>query len=118
MTFPHTQTGLVAAFDYDVWFRTDCGDGTYSDWIGPFYLPTYASGARLATVTPNPTNGLIRFENFDAVSAQVVNFTGRAQATLNVVNNEINISNLTPGNYVINAVDAKGNVQSFKVVKK
>ena len=119
MTIPHTQTGLNAAFDYDVWLRTECPDGTFTEWTGPFYLPTYgAPVARTTVVTPNPTTGMVRFEGFDAVSAQVINFAGRTEATLNVVNNEINISNLTPGNYVINAVDAKGNVQSFKVVKK
>ncbi|MDO5655721.1 MAG: T9SS type A sorting domain-containing protein [Flavobacteriaceae bacterium] len=213
MTMPHTQENLVAAFDYDVWFRTDCGDGLFSEWAGPFYLPVYEeivtcdpneihfnvvrtgprevritstdtegiydfragshgapfSSASIhidnislpfvqeglnefrtydywvrkscpaggtsewmgpytinlheditesAKVSPNPTHGLVKFEGFDAVSAQVMNYTGRTMTTLNVVNGEINISNLTPGNYVINAVDAKGNVKSFKVVKK
>lgn len=39
MTVPHIQERLVPAFDYDVWLRTICDDGTYSEWTEALYLP-------------------------------------------------------------------------------
>ena len=109
---PYTAMNLAPNYTYEFYVRNSCG----SDYVGPFQFTT--TGAPAAKVSPNPTNGIVKFENFNAVSAEVINYTGRTQITTQVSNNEINISQLTPGNYVINAVDAKGNVQSFKVVKK
>lgn len=48
MTVPHVQDRLVPAFDYDVWLRTICGDGTYSDWSEAFYLPRF-EGPRVSS---------------------------------------------------------------------
>ncbi|MFO7879659.1 MAG: choice-of-anchor J domain-containing protein [Bacteroidales bacterium] len=32
---PYTITGLTAATTYDVYIRSNCGGGTYSEWAGP-----------------------------------------------------------------------------------
>ena len=115
MVLPHTQTGLVPAFDYDVWFRTDCGDELYSDWVGPVYLPTYGVPMK---VSPNPTTGPVKFEGSDITSVQVFNMSGTLEMTSKVSNNEVNLQNLSPGQYIIQTTDARGNVSSTKLMKR
>lgn len=36
----YPATGLTAATQYEYWVRSDCGDGTFSAWAGPFYFNT------------------------------------------------------------------------------
>ena len=116
ITFPLTRNDLAASIDYDIYVRTQCEDGSHLAWTGPYYVPAWTSNAN--RITPNPTSGLVKFDGFNAVSAQVVNLTGKTELNTKVTNNEMNISQLAPGQYIIQAVDAKGNVQSFQVIKK
>ena len=117
ITVPSTHPGLVAAFDYDVWFRTICANNEFSDWAGPFYLPTY-NQAMPMKVSPNPTNGLVKIEGMEIVSVHVMGVTGKPVLTTRVINNELNLSKLAPGQYIIQAVDVNGKVQTSKVLKK
>ena len=41
MIMPHSQSSLVPAFDYDIWLRTICADGTFSPWSEAFYIPLF-----------------------------------------------------------------------------
>lgn len=59
LTVTSTSTGTVftEATDYEVYVRTNCGDGTYSIWSGPFLFAT----------TQNPA--LLNYsENFDGAT--------------------------------------------------
>lgn len=69
-------------------------------------------------INPNPTTGLIKIEGIDAESIQVIGITGKTELTTRVTNNELNLSKLTPGQYVIQAIDDEGKVHSSKVIRK
>ena len=45
----YNATGLSASTDYEVYVRTDCGGGSFSDWAGP---------TNFTTLTPAPSNDL------------------------------------------------------------
>lgn len=117
MMLPYEHTGLVPAFDYDVWLRTDCGDDNFSDWTGPFYLPTYMVVLK-PSVSPNPTKGLLKIEGTDVVSVQVIGLTGKTELSAKVMNNEVNVSHLAPGHYVLQMTDAQGKVSAAKFIKQ
>lgn len=71
-------------------------------------------------VYPNPVVDIVNIEAADKVkSVQVYDLTGKVVAshTLNAVKNQINLSKLTPGVYVVNIETEKG-TQSVKIVKK
>ncbi|AEH00763.1 choice-of-anchor L domain-containing protein [Lacinutrix sp. 5H-3-7-4] len=42
-TNPYTATGLTAITDYEYFVRADCGNGDFSDWVGPFTFTTECS---------------------------------------------------------------------------
>lgn len=44
--------------------------------------------------------------------------TGKPVLTTRVINNELNLFKLAPGQYIIQAVDVNGKVQTSKVLKK
>ncbi|MDG4949895.1 T9SS type A sorting domain-containing protein [Weeksellaceae bacterium KMM 9724] len=118
MSIPHTQHHLVPAYDYDVWLRTDCGDGTFSNWTGPFYLPTYNAGLKELVISPNPASQLIRFDGIKVSKVEIFNMNGKLEISSFVTSNELNIEKLTPGQYIIHATDAQGNVTTSKLMKK
>lgn len=71
-------------------------------------------------VYPNPVVDIVNIEAADKVkSVQVYDLTGKvvASQTLNAVKNQVNLSKLTPGVYVVNIQTEKG-TQSVKIVKK
>lgn len=117
MSMPYTQT-VIAGFDYDFWLRTDCGDGTFSDWTGPMYLANFNAPAKSMSLYPNPAVALVRIEGTQAVSVQVIGMSGKVELSTKVVNNEINLDGLAPGQYIIQATDAQGNVTTSKLMKK
>ena len=118
VSMPHSQSGLNAAIAYDIWIRTDCGDGTFSDWTGPMYLATFNAPAKSMSLYPNPAVAQVRIEGTQAVSVQVIGMSGKVELSTKVVNNEINLDGLAPGQYIIQATDAQGNVTTSKLMKK
>lgn len=53
-------SGLDPATDYQIFVRTNCGGGSYSDWIGPMYFTTLSSNCTgtpaVTTVTSTTTS--------------------------------------------------------------
>ncbi len=116
--FPFTRTDLAPTIEYDIYVRMDCGADT-SEWIGPFYLPTFnAMPAKSMSLYPNPAVAQVRIEGTDAVSVQVIGMSGKVEMSTKVVNNQINLDGLAPGQYIIQATDAQGNVTTSKLMKK
>ncbi|MDG4949894.1 T9SS type A sorting domain-containing protein [Weeksellaceae bacterium KMM 9724] len=111
-TFNRLSTHNIA---YDIWIRTNCGNGEFSEWTGPLSLPMYASNAK---ISPNPTNGLVKIQNVDAVNVQVFGMTGNLELSSKVMNNEVNLSNLKNGQYIMQVTDANGKVTTTKLMKK
>lgn len=210
MSMPHTQSGLTPAFDYDVWVRTDCGDGSFTDWTGPVYVPVFSQACEDATnvvitrngntgtvtadrtdqtydlyvvkqgnagpaanatpnrhgaddvtfpytrndlapqisydvyvrtqcdpttttawvgpfaspatspmkLSPNPTRGMVKMEGADIVDVQVIDMTGKTRMSTTTSNNQFNVDDLAPGQYIIQMTDAEGNVSTSKLMKK
>ncbi len=69
---PYTLSGLTASTDYDWYVRSDCGGGTYSNWVGPHNFTTLGTppanddcdGAYVVTVNSdlncgNTTSGTV-----------------------------------------------------------
>ncbi len=71
-------------------------------------------------IYPNPVVDVLNIEADSKVSAvQVFDLTGKVVSShaLNAVKNQVNLSKLTPGVYVVNIQTEKG-MQSVKIVKK
>ena len=73
-----------------------------------------------ARIYPNPVVDVLKIEATSKVSSvQVFDVSGKAVSSfeLNAVKNQIDLSKLTPGVYVVNITTEKG-IQSVKIVKK
>lgn len=70
------------------------------------------------SVYPNPVKDYLNISSTAKVSTvSVFNMAGQNVAT-KMINNQIDMSKLAPGVYIVNATLANGSKQSFKVVKK
>ena len=122
MTVPHTQYALVPAFEYDVWLRTICGDGTYSAWSGPYFIPTYSGMARRSTptmeITPNPAVAVVNITRVEARTIEVFDMNGGHVKTFTTSDNQIDLTGLQTGKYNLRVIDAEGNVHFDQVIKK
>lgn len=110
---------MVSAFDYDAWFRTICGENDFSEWSGPYYVPTFSESlpAR-AMISPNPTKGMIQIIDFNANNVEIYNSSGVLVLTQNVNNNQVDLSSLKAGQYILNFTDENKNQTSVHVMKK
>lgn len=41
LSFPYTRTDLNPAIEYDFYIRKKCDNGSFSSWVGPYYLGLY-----------------------------------------------------------------------------
>lgn len=115
----HVQGALVPAFDYDVWFRTICGENEYSEWSGPYYVPIYMDGLpEKIVVSPNPTQGFIKVQDFNAEMVEIYNSSGVLIMTQKVYNNELDLSGLKSGQYILNFSNNNNEQSSVHVMKK
>lgn len=117
MMVGHIQSALVPAFDYDVWIRTICPDGEFSQWDGPHYLPTFGEVLK-SSVYPNPTKDKVQIKDFEAAYAEVYNHHGLLVHSSKVNNKELDLSSLAPGQYIIKLTDDNNNQTSVSVMKK
>lgn len=117
VTFPLTRGDLGLNLAYDVWVRTECEDGTSTDWTGPYLVPATVATTRVS-LSPNPAKDIVTIEGINAVSVQVVNITGKTELNTKVSNNTLNVSNLTPGQYILNVTDSEGKTQALQLIKK
>ena len=103
---------------------TPCGTSTYGqveDYsidIGSLAVSNVNKSQ--VKVYPNPVVDVLNIEADSKVSSvQVFDLTGKVVSShaLNAVKNQVNLSKLTPGVYVVNIQTEKG-IQSVKIVKK
>lgn len=65
MTIPFKHRALVPSFDYDVWLRTICADGSYSEWSEAYYIPLYNDESSNEVIYYN-LQGRRMHENFES----------------------------------------------------
>ncbi|MDO5656566.1 MAG: choice-of-anchor J domain-containing protein [Flavobacteriaceae bacterium] len=116
----HIQQALVPSFDYDIWFRTSCPGETFSEWIGPFYLPMYNAAAARTEIalTPNPTYGVVQIAKVESKTIEVYDMNGAKLMEINTANNQFDISELPTGKYNLRIIDTDGNTHFEQVIKK
>ena len=116
----HIQSGLVPAFDYDVWLRTICSDGTFTEWAGPFYLPTIETMAKVSTVklTPNPAVQLVKIEGMKVKEITVFDQYGRLVLSTATQSNEFDVSKLQSGIYSVQLKGENGEISMQQLIKK
>ncbi|KAB1230728.1 BspA family leucine-rich repeat surface protein [Chryseobacterium viscerum] len=66
---------------------------------------------------PNPAADIIYVKNANAKDFKIMDLSGRIVLQGNVVNEQINIQTLTPGNYILQLY-SKENIQNLKFIKK
>ena len=121
MTVPHTQYALVPAFEYDVWLRTICDDGSFSPWAGPYFIPTFETGARRTPrmdITPNPAIAIVKISKVEAKTIEVFDMNGGHVKTFNTNDNQFDMTGLPTGKYNLRVIDAEGNIHYDQVIKK
>ena len=71
-------------------------------------------------IYPNPTKGIINIETKEAITVSVYDLLGRKvlESKIDETANQINLSNLSVGTYLINTRNELGQGQSAKVVKE
>lgn len=111
-----TRNNLNPGMTYYVWFRQKCSSTDISEWSQMYTISPVAQQAM--KLYPNPAISQVRIEGSDVVSVQVLNMSGKVELSTKVVNNEINLDGLAPGQYIIQATDAQGNVTTSKLMKK
>ncbi|MDO5655191.1 MAG: GEVED domain-containing protein [Flavobacteriaceae bacterium] len=116
----HIQQALVPSFDYDIWFRTSCPGGTFSEWVGPFYLPMYNGAAARTEIalTPNPTYGIVQIAKVESKTIEVYDMNGAKLMQINTSNNQFDITELPTGKYNLRIIDTDGNAHFEQVIKK
>ncbi|MXV38983.1 T9SS type A sorting domain-containing protein, partial [Flavobacteriaceae bacterium Ap0902] len=80
--------------------------------------PTVLPKAGNLGVHPNPAYDIAQFDGIIVKSVKIFAMHGGVVYSSDVKNNEINISNLDPGQYIIQITDIEGNVTSEKLMKK
>ena len=116
---PYTLTDLSAETAYEIYVRTNCSDGNYSEWTGPFSFTTEEDGstninniinAKDISVYPNPNKGQFKIEinlSVDAVNIQIINSQGQ------IVKDMKNINTSAPIN--INLEDTKSGLYFVRI---
>ena len=117
LSMPYTNNQLIANNQYSIWIRQNCGNGDKSEWIGPVHIMHYTQPMS-AKLSPNPAKDFVRIEGFTPTLVQVLNLNGRVVKSIKNATSEINLSDLAPGQYIIQATDAQGNVTTSKLMKK
>ena len=121
MNMPFEHRALVPAFDYDVWLRTICGDGTFSAWAGPFYIPTFEGGRSVSPsmqLTPNPAIAEVRISKVEARTIEVYDMNGGYIKTFQTTDNKFDLTGLPTGKYNLRVIDSNGNIHFDQVIKK
>ncbi|WP_418637837.1 choice-of-anchor J domain-containing protein, partial [Winogradskyella sp.] len=98
-TNPHTETGLTAATDYEVYVRANCGPSDLSAWVGPIDfttanpLPTVDTTLNVAscgTAGSDSYNGAYDASTQNVVWAQL-NYTGSCPSlTIDTIGSDFN----------------------------
>jgi len=96
----------------------DDGDNWFLDTVGVTgTLSNITFDSQNKTVYPNPTTGLVTIESNDAIeSVKVIGMLGNVLKTYSNTNS-IDLSDLSPGNYLVNIITTNGETTTKKIVK-
>lgn len=69
---------------------------------------------------PNPVTDVLNISaKFDVKSASVLNLNSqKILRNINVINNRLDVTELEPGTYIVQAILENGSVETFKIIKK
>jgi hypothetical protein len=111
----------------NAWVDMQEDSSIYKRWkpiYEPYYIPMFEDGieavgenngtAFLLSVYPNPTNGVVRIEGVVADEVQVYNSLGQLVKSV-LGANEIDLSGLVVGVYMLRIMDADGKVYTNKI---
>ena len=114
----------------NAWVDMQEDSSIYKRWkpiYEPYYIPMFEDGieavgenngtAFLLSVYPNPTNGVARIDGVVADEVQVYNALGQLVKTVRGTN-EIDLSGLVDGVYLVRIADAEGKVYTNKITKR
>jgi len=105
---------IIVGCEYGQIYKTTNGGGLYTGLNNVTPLPTF-------TLSPNPTTGSLKITPPTNTGAnyniEVTNLLGQTVYKTYVTNNQINISNLAPGMYLLN-LEVNGAYQTTKFVKQ
>ena len=122
MVMPYTHQNLVPAFEYDTWFRTICDDGSFSAWVGPYFVPTFDMIPMRhqvnMTLTPNPAVAVVNIGQINAKTIEVFDMNGGHIKTFTTNDNQFDLTGLPTGKYNLRVMDAEGNIHYNQVIKK
>ena len=112
---PYTITGLHANYYYSYKVRTVCELGN-SAWSSYYSFQTTNTGiedvetAAGLNLYPNPATGEVSVKIVEAAEVSIVDIDGRVCGTWRLASGSstIDISALTPGTYMVQAVSARG----------
>jgi hypothetical protein len=103
-------TGLAPNTLYDVRVKTDCGNNNFSNYSSIVSFTTLGTGINqpmqtAIVVTPNPTSDFITIHSpIQIQRLQIYNLLGECVLQSNILSSktaQIDLSNLTPGQYVV-----------------
>ena len=116
----HVQSGLVPQFEYDIWFRTICTDGTFTEWVGPFFLPVHTGVAKVSDVklTPNPAVQMVKVDGMKVNEFTVFDQYGRLVLATTSDSNEFNVSKLQSGVYTVQLKGDNDEMSVQQLIKK
>lgn len=115
---PYAQGGLTENTPYKFYVRSICSDGGQSDWIGPFFYNTAATGAICSnplvipsTLPYTTTNNTVNFaDTYEGIPGTGCNATGNYLAGNDVV---YSYTPTTSGNIYISLSGTGGNAGLF-----
>ena len=99
---------------YDIQFNLSTLE--YSFKLVTLNVEDYGSKLNIE-VYPNPTNDILNISSADFTEAQVYDVAGRLIKNATVINQQINISDLSSGSYILQ-LQGNNNQQTFKIIKQ
>jgi hypothetical protein len=114
----------------NAWVDMQEDSSIYKRWkpiYEPYYIPMFEDGieavgenngtAFLLSVYPNPAGGVVRIEGVVADEVQVYNSLGQLVKSV-LGANEIDLSGLVDGVYLLRIMDADGKIYTNKIMKR
>lgn len=95
--------------DYSI-FSEDC-------WQEDLAVAEQKESFTKMSVYPNPVTSTLNISGVDAKNVKVFNTLGQTMKVTSS-NNSVNVESLAPGAYVLQVVDAEGNIKTTKFIKK
>ncbi|MFZ6053319.1 fibronectin type III domain-containing protein [Halocola ammonii] len=118
---PYTAMDLDAETDYEFYVRADCGDGNYSEWVGPQTFMTLVGVGEYelsgVSVFPNPFSNSITIDSEQKLdNIRVMNVAGQVVYETAGDSRVIDLSKLESGVYFLE-VKADSMINRMRIVK-